>query len=237
MLELNLADPSVPTYYYPVILAFLTILLALYFIKVILKNNLPEGMNLSLDNRTNPTGLSLNNIFIVDKNQLKIKYLIVFILARTAMWSKAPYMFALFSTFYGFSLSQIGVLYLIDSISALIFGPITGGLADKYGRKFFCQIFNVLVIINMFFRLSGNVFLAYTAQIITGICSGLLSTTFESWLVSSTNKCFADYPEYKAKFLKKLIKTQNVLDAILSIVVSAICALLYVIIFLFINFD
>jgi hypothetical protein len=81
----------------------------------------------------------------------------------------------------------------------------------------------------MFFRLSGNVPLAYTAQIITGVCSGLLSTTFESWLVSSINICFADYPEYKARFLKKIIKTQNVLDAILSIIVSTICALLYVI--------
>jgi len=201
----------------------------LYLIKVILKNNPADGMNISLDNKTNPTGLSLNNIFIADKNQLKIKYLIVFILARIAMWSKAPYMFALFTTFYGFNISEIGILYLIDSISALVFGPITGGLADKYGRKFFCQIFNVLVIVNMFFRLSGNVPLAYTAQIITGVCSGLLSTTFESWLVSSINICFADYPEYKARFLKKIIKTQNVLDAILSIIVSTICALLYVI--------
>jgi MFS family permease len=228
MLEMNFSDPSKPNYYYPIIIAFLILLLILYFVKVILKNNLPEGMNISLDNRTNPTGLSLNNIFIIDKNQLKIKYLIVYILARIAMWSKAPYMFALFSVYYGFPLSEIGILYLIDSISALFFGPITGGLADKYGRKFFCQIFNVLVIINMFFRLSGNVSLAYTAQIITGICSGLLSTTFESWLVSSTNICFADYPEYKAKFLKKIIKTQNVLDALLSILVSAVCALLYV---------
>jgi len=228
MLEINFTDPSKPSYYYPIIIAFLIMLLALYLVKVILKNNLPEGVNLSLDNRTNPTGLSLNNIFFVDKNQLKIKYLIVFILARVAMWSKAPYMFALFSSYYGFSLSQIGVLYLVDSVSALIFGPITGGLADKYGRKFFCQVFNILVIVNMFFRLSGNIALAYTAQIMTGVCSGLLSTTFESWLVSSTNRCFSDFPEYKAKFLKKTIKTQNVLDALLSIVVSAICALLYV---------
>lgn len=228
MIELNFSDPSLPTYYYPIILAFLIVLFLLYIIKGVLKNNLPEGTNISLDNKTNPTGLSLNNIFIVDKNQLKMKYLIVFILARVAMWSKSPYLFALFSIHYGFTLSEIGVLYLIDSVSALIFGPITGGLADKYGRKFFCQVFNVLVIINMFFRISGNRPLAYTAQIITGICSGLLTTTFESWLVSSVNKCFADYPEYKAKYLKKIIKTQNVLDALLSIVVSAICAMLYV---------
>ena len=90
MIELNFSDPSLPTYYYPIILAFLIVLFLLYIIKGVLKNNLPEGTNISLDNKTNPTGLSLNNIFIVDKNQLKMKYLIVFILARVAMWSKSP---------------------------------------------------------------------------------------------------------------------------------------------------
>ena len=227
-MEIIFSDPSLPGYYYPIIFAFLTILFILSMVKGYLKNNTENGMNISLENKTNPTGLSLNNIFILDKNQLKIKYLIVYILARIAMWSKAPYVYALFSTYYEFTIEEIGRLYLIDSISALIAGPITGGLADKYGRKLFCQVFNVLVIVNMVFRLSGNITLVYSAQIVTGICSGLLTTTFESWLVSSTNKTFYDYPEYKAKFLKKIIKTQNVLDAILSIVVSAVCALFYV---------
>jgi predicted MFS family arabinose efflux permease len=227
-MEIVFSDPSLPGYYYPIIFAFLTILFILNMVKSYLKNNTEDGMNISLENKTNPTGLSLNNGFILDKNQLKIKYLIVYILARIAMWSKAPYIYALFSTYYKFSISEIGRLYLIDSISALISGPLTGGLADKYGRKLFCQVFNLLVIVNMLFRISDNIYLVYFAQVITGICSGLLNTTFESWLVSSTNKTFNDYPEYKARFLKKIIKTQNILDAILSIVISAVCALFYV---------
>ena len=80
----------------------------------------------------------------------------------------------------------------------------------------------------MLFRISGNITLVYLAQVLTGVCSGLLSTTFESWLVSSVNKTFSNYPEYKAKFLKKIIKMQNVLDAILSITISTLCAMIYV---------
>ena len=123
MIEIIFSDPSLPGYYYPIIFAFLTILFVLNLLKSYLKNNTEDGMNMSLENKTNPTGLSLNNIFILDKNQLKIKYLIVYILARISMWAKAPYVYALFNTYYKFDISEIGRLYLIDSIFS--WSPLT----------------------------------------------------------------------------------------------------------------
>ena len=46
-------------------------------------------------------------------------------------------------------MAEIGILYLVDAVAALIFGPITGQLADKYGRKFFCHCYNISIIIKL----------------------------------------------------------------------------------------
>ena len=125
-------------------------------------------------------------------------------------------------------MAEIGVLYIIDGISALIAGPITGSLADKFGRRLFCQFYNFLVIANLLLRMTGSKPIAYLAQVLTGIGGGLIMTTFESWVVFEANKDFDQRIVEKERFLKKLFKTQTILDAIMSIVISAFCAITYV---------
>ena len=76
-----------------------------------------------------------------------------FVLTRSAMWAKAPYLYTLFMTVHKFSMAEIGILYLVDAVTALICGPITGQLADKYGRRMFCHFYNWSIIINLLLRM------------------------------------------------------------------------------------
>jgi predicted MFS family arabinose efflux permease len=227
MIELNFNDPSRISYYYPTILLLIAILILLNFIIYYLKEKSTQDANASMNN-TLQAGISYSMTFIKKKNDLKFRYLLGYVLTRAAMWTKAPYLYTLYNTVHGFTMSEIGVLYIIDAVVAFIAGPITGSLADKYGRRLFCQLYNLLVVVNLLLRMTGDKSIAYFAQVLTGIGGGLITTVFESWLVYEANKEFGPREVEKVRFLKKLFRTQNVLDAIMSIFLSAICALAYV---------
>ena len=53
------------------------------------------------------------------KNSLKSRYLIAFVLTRSAMWAKAPYLYTLFMTVHKFTMAEIGILYLVDAVELL----------------------------------------------------------------------------------------------------------------------
>jgi MFS family permease len=230
MIELNFDDPGQISYYYPTILLLFAMLILLNFIIYYLKEKNSADVNASMNN-TLQAGVSYSMTFINKKNDLKFRYLLGYVLTRAAMWTKAPYLYTLYNTVHGFSMSEIGILYIIDAVTAFVAGPITGSLADKYGRRLFCQIYNLLVIVNLLMRMTGDKTTAYFAQVLTGVGGGLITTVFESWLVYEANKEFKNREVEKVRFLKKLFRTQNVLDAIMSIFLSAICALAYVIIY------
>ena len=231
MIDLNSTNPSHVSYYIPIVLVLIIILLLLEFIIYFLKNTIVD-MNSSMNN-TLQSGISYSPSFIMRKNTLKFRYLVGYTLTRASMWSKAPYLYTLYNVYHGFTISEIGVLYIIDAVSAFISGPITGNLADKYGRKLFSQLYNMLVIVNTLLRMTGNRPLAYLAQVMTGISGGLIMTVFESWVVAESHQEFDFRIVEKERFLKKLFKTQNILDAVMSMILSAICAVAYVNIHIF----
>jgi len=228
-ISLNLSDPSKNSFYFPVLAAIATILLLIQLIIMLLKDlrkDSNSNMNVSMD-KTLAENQSYSMSLPTRKESLKYRYLIAFVVTRSAMWAKAPYLYTLFMTVHKFSFAEIGILYLVDAVAALIFGPITGQLADLYGRKFFCHCYNVSIIINLLLRMQGSKFLAYLAQIVTGFGAGLISTTFEAWVVSESNKEFGGFTKEAERFRKRLFKNSNIYDAVTSIVTSIICAFIY----------
>lgn len=221
---INFTDPSQNSYYYPILTGIIFILVVIELLIVLLKNK--DDLNTSMNN-TCLSNVSYSMTFIKNKNALKFRYLFAYILTRAAMWSKAPYLYTLYSTVHQFSMSEIGILYLIDAVAAFIFGPITGQFADKYGRRLFCHVYNFSIVLNLLLRMAGTKPLAYLSQIITGIGAGLINTTFEAWVVYEAGKDFGTYTIERDRFLKKLFRTANILDAIMSILISAICAIIY----------
>ena len=227
--SLNLSDPSKNSYYFPILIGIATILLILQLIIMLLKDfrrdqNLDS--NVSFD-KTLQGNMSYPTIIINRKNSLKSRYLIAFVITRSAMWAKAPYLYTLFMTVHKFSMAEIGILYFVDAVAALIFGPITGQLADKYGRRLFCHCYNFSIILNLLLRMQGSRILAYLAQVVTGFGAGLISTTFEAWVVSESEKDFEGYKKEAERFRKNLFVKSNVYDAAVSIITSIVCAFIY----------
>ena len=230
---LNLTDPSKNSYYMPILVGIATILLIIQLIIMFLKKvnrNQNQDMNQSID-KTFQASFQYPPDLEEKKNSLKARYLVAFVVTRSAMWVKAPYLYTLFMTVHKFSMAEIGILYLVDAVAALIFGPLTGQLADKYGRKMFCHFYNISIIVNLLLRMQGSRVLAYIAQVVTGFGAGLICTTFEAWVVCQSEKIFIT-KEYEfrpecERFRKRLFKNANVLDAAVSIISSGICAIIY----------
>ena len=226
MSTLNFTDPSLNSYYYPILCGISLVLVIIQLLISFLKDKDDINSNTSMNN-TCLSNVNYSITFIKNKNGLKLRYLIAYILTRAAMWSKAPYLYTLYSSVHKFTMSEIGILYLIDAVAAFIFGPITGQFADIYGRRLFCHVYNFSIILNLLLRMAGTRPLAYLSQIITGLGAGLINTTFEAWVVSESIKDFGNYVKERERFLKKLFRNANILDAIMSIIISGICAVIY----------
>ncbi len=202
-------DPNDTTFYIPVVICIVLTLCVAQLCIFLCKRKSQSGdaTNASMNNTLVQNVSYYSAEFIHNKDKLKYDYIIAYILARSSMWSKAPYLFTLYNIYHGFTVDEIGILYIIDGFTALISGPITGGLADRYGRRLFCQLYNFLIIINLSIRLTRIRFLAYIAQILTGIGTGLINTSFESWVVKESEKKFINAEVERGRYLKKLFKT------------------------------
>lgn len=219
-------DPLDLSYYIPVILCVCLIVISLEFFLKFVKSKM------SADEKADDATLFQNinySLTLADrKDSLWCRYMSGYIISRCSMWAKSPYMYLLYSTLHGFNVGEIGVLYAIDAISGLVFGILIGSLADIYGRKKFSILYNILVIINLYLRLTGIRKLAYVAQVLTGLGAGIINTSFEAWLIFESSKEFKDKEQEKDKFLKRLFKSQSLLDSTCSILTSVVCAIAFV---------
>ncbi len=226
-------NPSKLEYFLTPILILTTILLFIIYINHFLSKNKRERLRHRFDSEQIFLSLLLIeqqktiNYRLEKKRKeraLKFRYLSVFLLTRSSTWSKSPFMFTLFSKYHGMNISEIGVLYVIDAFSSLIFGPLTGNWADKYGRKLFCICYCLSIVISMSLRSIKYIPFVYLAQIITGFGAGLIFTTYESWINFEAEK---HLKQSKQRFLEKLFKNQTLLDTITSLIVGSISATLY----------
>jgi len=165
-----------------------------------------------------------------DQAALRFKYLVASILVKAATWVKAPYLFALYNRLHKFTRADIGLLYCLDNIASLIFGPIIGSLCDLLGRKKFCVLYSFLVISHIGLRLTGDRTLAIFAQIITGISGVILDTSFESWLNFESSLLFSNDEEGKRaknSFLREVFSKQIQVDCFSSIALTGVATVLY----------
>jgi hypothetical protein len=61
------------------------------------------------------------------------RYLPVFILASFADWIMGPYIYSMYED-YGFSVADIGLLFVVGFGSSMAFGTFCGGLSDRFAR-------------------------------------------------------------------------------------------------------
>lgn len=218
--------------YYIITLSILYVLITLV-INFISNNNLKlDKKNISFDYYGNKETVQiLLDELTPEQSSLRFKFLFASILIKAATWVKAPYLFALYNRLHGFTTGEIAFLYLIDNLSSLLLGPIIGSLNDNFGRKKFCAAYGFFVSSHIMLRLTGSKSLAIFAQIITGICSVILETSFESWLNFESNLYFTNDDEGKRQknsFLREIFAKQINIDCFSSIALTGVATFLYI---------
>jgi len=110
-------------------------------------------------------------------------YLLVYLLAVASDWLQGPYVYALYSE-YGYSKSDIGVLFIAGFGSSALFGTFVASVADKYGRKSNAIVFSITYGLSCITKHFPNYWILMSGRILGGIATSILFSAFEAWLVS-----------------------------------------------------
>ena len=62
----------------------------------------------------------IHNELTSEQSSLRFKFLVASTLIKSAIWIKAPYMFALYNRLHKFTRPEIGILYLIENLTSLL---------------------------------------------------------------------------------------------------------------------
>ena len=231
-MDTNIQPTNTVDYYisYITILAigYIGIMLLINFLKN--RNEELNKQNVTMDYYGAQGSQVVLDVLTEEQRSLRWRFLLVSTAIKAATWVKAPYLFALYNRVHGFTRSQIGILYAIDNFTSLFLGPVIGGLCDTYGRKKFCVLYCFLIITHISLRITGSQYLAYFAQIVTGICGVLIETAFESWVNFQSNELFEDSETGKKErnsYLRELFTKQVNIDCLTSIVLTGIATYLY----------
>jgi len=261
--KLSNLDYSAPEIYYKYIIIYVIILLVIQLLNYFsnqkgkinkenhdVKNNIYDNF----DANHTKTFINVDKLggnsklnFITKKRRLKIIYILAYIFSKGAMWAKAPYTYLLYSTYHNFKIHEIGFLYMIEAFISLILSPFFGLIADSFGRKKVSLLYPFNTILLLVFRMTGDISLAYAAQIISGITSGILATTFESWLnyeivllfshhnieniQNVDSNCYIyifNHTDKIEKFTKKIFSAVIFYDSIASMIVTLTTAVVFV---------
>lgn len=118
-------------------------------------------------------------------------YVVVYMLMMGADWIQGPLVYALYKT-YGYTIGQIGVLFIAGYGSSMVFGPFVGMLADKYGRRKMCLLFVFTYTLCALSKHFNQYSILIMGRILGGLSTSLLQSTFEAWMVHEHHQ---QYPE------------------------------------------
>lgn len=109
-------------------------------------------------------------------------FLGVYLCMMMADWMQGPYVYALYEH-YGFTIGQIGQLFIVGFGSSMVFGTFIGSLADRYGRKANAIIFAIMYSLSCFTKHSPRYDVLLLGRLLGGIATSILMSAFETWMV------------------------------------------------------
>lgn len=110
-------------------------------------------------------------------------YVVIYSLMMLGDWLQGPYVYALYEH-YGFTVKDIGRLFIAGFGSSMIFGTIVGALADKHGRKKAALLYVVTYALSCFTKHSPDYWVLMAGRVLGGIATSLLFSAFEAWVVA-----------------------------------------------------
>lgn len=123
----------------------------------------------------------------IDFSTFQIQYLSVYTLAYFSDWLKGPYVYVLYES-YGLTEQDIAMLFVIGFGASAISGPFVGTLADRFGRKKMCLAYFVIYILSALTKHVHQYQWLLVGRVLGGVGTSLLTTTFESWMVSEHHR-------------------------------------------------
>ncbi|KAI8466633.1 MAG: hypothetical protein J3K34DRAFT_387375 [Monoraphidium minutum] len=111
-------------------------------------------------------------------------YLAVFSLMMAGDWLQGPYIYHLYE-YYGFSVRDIGRLFIAGFAGSAVFGTVAGALADRYGRKRAALLYVATYSLSCATKHSPNYRVLLVGRLLGGVSTSLLFSVFEAWAVAA----------------------------------------------------
>jgi MFS family permease len=127
-------------------------------------------------------------------------YLFVYCWMVAGDWLQGPYVYHLYD-YYGYGISDIGVLFIAGFGASMAFGTFIGSMCDKAGRRKGCIGYAVIYSLSCVTKHAGRqgqpdpfyFWVLMFGRILGGVATSLLFSSFDSWMVTEhKSKNFPD---------------------------------------------
>lgn len=161
-------------------------------------------------------------------NKLFWKYLFVFNLAKSADWCLGPFVHEFFNGYHKMSVEGTAKMICISFASNLFIGPsLIGYLNDGKNKKIpmimYCFVLGISCLIRL---LKENMLALIFSQMMFGVGSSILYSSFENWFVTESDKL--NDKEVKDYLLVTAFEKSMVSDALIAVLVTYITGYLKV---------
>ena len=121
------------------------------------------------------------------------KFLIVLQLGKCAQWALSPYHFEFFESYHHYSHSTIAKLMALSFLSSSFIGTVIAGyINDNKKKSRACGLYGVTMILSALLRIIKNDICIAISQIVFGLSSSMLYSSFENWFVTQCNRDISD---------------------------------------------
>ncbi|WIA21261.1 hypothetical protein OEZ85_000496 [Tetradesmus obliquus] len=118
--------------------------------------------------------------------QFRNNYVLIFSLMMAGDWLQGPYVYHLYEH-YGFSVRDIGRLFIMGFGSSAVFGTVAGAMADRRGRKRAALLYVATYSASCLTKHSASYWVLMVGRLLGGIATSLLFSAFEAWAVAAHN--------------------------------------------------
>lgn len=112
------------------------------------------------------------------------RYLALYCAAMFPEWVQGGYVYAVYKA-HGMGAQQIALLYATGFLASCASGLFAGALADRHGHRHFALLYAVGGALDAALKLSPCVGVQALSSALSGVCSTLLYTVFDAWMVSA----------------------------------------------------
>jgi MFS family permease len=150
------------------------------------------------------------------------KYIIVYQIAKAADWCLGPFVYEYFEQYHGLSASSIAKMLAISFFSNMIFGPfLIGYINDKFDKKFPCAFYGFLFGASCLIRQYKHPLALIISQILFGVSSSILYSSFENWFVCKINEDIPD-EAIRESIISNGFEKSMIGDSLIAVTISLI---------------